>query len=78
MFGVGLGIVTFALFPFLIPGLAILALFALPLIPLAIPVILLIPVWLLGRALARRLTRRARSAPDRPGAWGQQAGQPRV
>lgn len=77
MFGVGLGVITFALFPFLIPGLAILALFALPLVPLIIPVILLIPVWLVGRALARRLSRRARSGPARPGAWGPQAGQPR-
>ena len=75
MFGVGLGVITFALFPFLIPGLAILALFALPLVPLVIPVILLIPVWLVGRAFARRLSRRARSGPARPGAWGPQAGQ---
>ena len=77
MFGVGLGVITFALFPFLIPGLAILALFALPLVPLVIPVILLIPVWLVGRALARRLSRRAPSGPARPAAWGPQAGQPR-
>lgn len=77
MFGVGLGVITFALFPFLIPGLAILALFALPLIPLVIPVILLIPVWLVVRAFTRRLSRRARSGRARPAAWGQQAGQPR-
>ena len=77
MFGVGLGVITFALFPFLIPGLAILALFALPLVPLVIPVILLIPVWLLGRALARRLSRRARSGQAQRVAWSQQAGQPR-
>ena len=77
MFGVGLGVITFALFPFLIPGLAILALFALPLVPLVIPVILLIPVWLIGRAFALQLSRRARSGPARPAAWGPQAGQPR-
>jgi hypothetical protein len=73
MFGVGLGIVTFALFPLLIPGLAVLALFAVPLIPLLIPVILLIPVWLAGRAVVRRLSRRARSGPARRDAWDPQA-----
>ena len=73
MFGVGLGIVTFALFPLLIPGIAILALFALPLLPLLIPVILLLPVWLIGRALARRLSRRGASGRARPAAWGPQA-----
>ena len=77
MFGVGLGVVTFALFPFLIPGLAILALFAVPLVPLLIPVILLIPVWLVGRAFARRLSRRGRSGRARQVAWDPQAGQPR-
>jgi hypothetical protein len=77
MFGVGLGIVTFALFPLLIPGLAVLALFALPLLPLAIPVILLIPVWLAGRALARRISRRARSDQARPAPLRPQAGQTR-
>jgi hypothetical protein len=77
MFGVGLGILTFALFPFLIPGLAILALIALPLIPLLIPLLLLIPLWLMGRAIARRLSRRGRSGRAPAAAWGPQAGQSR-
>jgi hypothetical protein len=63
MFGVGLGIISFALFPFLLPGIAILVLFALPLVPLLIPVILGIPVWLAVRSIARR--RRKRRAPAR-------------
>ena len=77
MFGVGLGIASMALFPFLIPGIALLVLFALPLIPLVIPVILLIPVWLVGRAVYRRLSRRARSGQARAAAWDPQAGQSR-
>jgi hypothetical protein len=64
MFGVGLGIISFALFPFLLPGIAILVLFALPLVPLLIPVILGIPVWLAVRSIARR-RRRKRRAPAR-------------
>jgi len=53
-FNVGLGVISFALFPFLLPGIAILALFALPLLPL-------IPLVLVGW-LALRLWKRVRSS----------------
>jgi hypothetical protein len=74
-FNVGLGVISFALFPFLLPGLAILALFALPLLPL-IPLGLLLAgvgllVWRAGRAIGRGLSglRRgaARRSPQAPG-----------
>ena len=64
-FNVGLGVISFALFPFLLPGLAFLVLFALPLLPL-IPVVLL--GWLAIR-LAIRLSRTSGRA--RAGARGE-------
>jgi hypothetical protein len=60
-FNVGLGVISFALFPFLLPGIAILALFALPLLPL-IPLVLV--AWLAIR-LATRLSRTVRSSSRR-------------
>ena len=71
-FNVGLGVITFALFPFLLPGLAILALCAVPLLPL-IPIGgLLVGIgalaWVTVRGIgrgARALRGRRRSAPAR-------------
>ena len=65
----GLGIVSFALFPFLLPGIAILAVFALPLlvVPIAgglIAAVIAVP-WLVVRALRRRAGRRRASASAR-------------
>jgi small neutral amino acid transporter SnatA (MarC family) len=62
----GLGIVSFALFPFLLPGIAILAVFALPLlvVPIAgglVAAVIAVP-WLAVRALRRRAARRRRAA----------------
>ena len=65
MFGVGLGVITFALFPFLIPGLAVLALFAVPLLPLVVIVPALLVVSLVTRGtwrLAKRLVGRGQSS----------------
>ena len=56
-FNVGLGVISFALFPFLLPGIAILALFALPLLPL-------IPLVLVGW-LALRVWKRITSSSGR-------------
>ena len=78
--GTGLGVITFALFPFLIPGLAILALGLLPLLPLLVllPLVAL-PVWLV-RAVRRRVRRRraSRTAPEGAGAIGRPVSNPRV
>ena len=61
LFNVGLGAISLALFPFLLPGIAILALFALPLLPL-VPVVLV--GWLAVR-LAVQLSRTVRSSSRR-------------
>jgi hypothetical protein len=59
VWAVGLGIVSFALFPFLLPGIAILAVFALPL--LAIPLVgVVVAIPLLGARAIWRATRRRR------------------
>jgi hypothetical protein len=63
----GLGIVTMAIFPFLIPGLIVLAIFALPLlvVPLVgalVAAVIAVP-WLGVRALRRRVGRNRRRAP---------------
>jgi hypothetical protein len=42
MFLVGLGIIVFVFFPLVLPGIAVLALFAVPLAPLLVPAVL---VW---------------------------------
>jgi small neutral amino acid transporter SnatA (MarC family) len=65
----GLGIVSFALFPFLLPGIVILAVFALPLlvVPIAgglIAAVIAVP-WLVVRALRRRAGSRRASATAR-------------
>jgi hypothetical protein len=62
-FNVGLGVISFALFPFLLPGLAIMALFTLPLLLPLIPLVLL--GWLaaqLSKAVRSSSRRRSRSA----------------
>ena len=65
--GTGLGVITFALFPFLIPGLAIVALFALPLLPLVLIVPLVwLPVWLVRAARRRSGRRRTRQVAATP------------
>jgi membrane protein implicated in regulation of membrane protease activity len=62
---VGLGIVTLTLFPFMVPALAVLAIFVLPL--LAAPIALAVPIALLAvpvlavRALVRRRRRSGHS-----------------
>jgi hypothetical protein len=63
VWAVGLGIVSFALFPFLLPGIAILAVFGLPL--LVIPLIgLIVALPLLAvRGLWRRARRRRVAGP---------------
>ena len=58
----GLGIVTFALFPLLIPGLVVLAVFTVPLLVVPVAIGLLAAVmalpWLVVRAIRRRRRRR--------------------
>ena len=49
---VGLGILSLALFPLAVPGLLLGLVFALPLVVPAIPVLL---IWLLARAVVRAL-----------------------
>jgi hypothetical protein len=60
----GLGIVTMAIFPLLIPGLIVLAIFTLPLLVIPLVGALLAAViavpWLVVRALVRRTGRRRR------------------
>lgn len=66
---VGLGMITMAIFPFLIPGLATVAVIALP---LALPVVALtilvavlaLPVWVVRKAVGRRRGRRGRADPQ--------------
>jgi hypothetical protein len=60
VWGTGFGIVSFALFPFLLPGIAVLAVFALPL--LVIPLVGLVAAAVVALPLlgARALWRRAR------------------
>jgi Flp pilus assembly protein TadB len=75
VWAVGLGIVSFALFPFLLPGIAILAVFALPL--LAIPLVVALPIALVAAPVfavraVRRRRRRVRA--ERLGAPVQMAG----
>ena len=59
MFLVGGGVISFALFPFLLPGIAILAVLAVPLLPLLIPVVLLWALAAVGLFVVRRVRRRA-------------------
>jgi hypothetical protein len=63
VWAVGLGIVSFALFPFLLPGIAILAVFGLPL--LVVPLVgLIVALPLLAvRGLWRRAKRRRITGP---------------
>jgi small neutral amino acid transporter SnatA (MarC family) len=66
VWGTGLGIVSFVLFPFLLPGIAILAVFTLPLlvVPIAgglIAAVIAVPL-LVVRAFRRRAGRRRASA----------------
>jgi hypothetical protein len=63
VWAVGLGIVSFALFPFLLPGIAILAVFGLPL--LVVPLVgLIVALPLLAvRGLWRRARRRRIARP---------------
>jgi hypothetical protein len=59
VWAVGLGIISFALFPFLLPGIAILAVFALPL--LVIPLVgVVVAIPLLGARAIWRAARRRR------------------
>ena len=66
MIAVGLGVVTFALFPFLIPGIALLALGVVPLVLLAVPGALLAAIaaaaYFVVRGVGRRISRREQSA----------------
>jgi hypothetical protein len=65
VWAVGLGIVSFALFPFLLPGIVILAVFGLPL--LVVPLVgLIVALPLLAvRGLWRRARRRRVAGPRR-------------
>jgi membrane protein implicated in regulation of membrane protease activity len=61
---VGLGILTLTLFPFMLPAIAVLAIFVLPL--LAIPLVLALPIALIAApVLAVRAWRRRRHAAER-------------
>lgn len=66
--GVGLGIITMALFPFALPGLLLFV--VAPLLLLAVPVLLLAavlvpPLWL-ARIVLRSLSRRREAGKPRP------------
>jgi hypothetical protein len=70
---VGLGVITFALFPLLIPGLAVLALFAIPVLPLilvgGLVALIAMLAWRAGGAVARgvrALRTPRRTAPAEP------------
>jgi hypothetical protein len=58
----GLGVISFALFPFAVPLIALTALAALPLVLLAV---LLLPIWLLARGVSRQLRRIERTRAGR-------------
>jgi hypothetical protein len=58
VWAVGLGIVSFALFPFLLPGIAILAVFALPLLVLPLVGLIVALPLLAVRGLWRSARRR--------------------
>ena len=64
---VGLGIVTLTLFPFMVPALAVLAIFVLPL--LAAPIVLAVPIALLAVPVlaVRALVRKRRRSGQRTG-----------
>jgi hypothetical protein len=53
MFLVGLGIIVFVFFPLLLPGIAVLALFAVPLAPLVVPAVLIWAVFAVARFVLR-------------------------
>jgi hypothetical protein len=64
---VGLGVITVALAPFAIPFVILLAVSLIPFALPAIPVALLIGLWLAVRAIARRVGgRRRRASSARP------------
>jgi hypothetical protein len=70
VWGTGLGIITFALFPLVIPGVLVLVAFTIPLliVPLAgglVAAVIALP-WLGVRALRRRAARRPRMSPSKP------------
>jgi hypothetical protein len=67
----GLGIITFALFPLVIPGVLVLVVFTIPLlvVPLVgglVAAVIAVP-WLAVRALRRRAGRRRRMSPSKAG-----------
>ena len=70
----GLGVLTFALFPFALPILILLAVSAIPLLPIAVLGAVLVAGWLVVRALVRLLSSRARSGRARAGAPDRRAG----
>jgi len=63
---VGLGVITVALAPFAIPFLILLAVSLIPFALPAIPVALLIGLWLAVRAIARRVGGRRRASSASP------------
>lgn len=60
----GIGVVTMALFPFLLPSLILLGLLAVPLVPVLLLAVLAIPFVVVARAVGRALAGRR----GRPGA----------
>jgi hypothetical protein len=59
MFLVGLGIIVFVFFPLLLPGIAVLALFAVPLAPLVVPAVLIWAVFAVAIFVLRIMRERA-------------------